>query len=66
MEQKIGNTADDAKVDLNDVRLSGLKKFLNAKALEGTDFVVSGHMSLNSQNGNLASDGQVTLKKLHV
>src|SRR5215813_6449079 len=65
-EQTILDTAVDAKVDLNDVRLSGLKKFLNAEMLEGTDFVISGHTSVKNQNHTLASDGQITLKDLRV
>src|SRR5215813_5079085 len=65
-EQTILDTAVDAKVDLNDVRLSGLKKFLNAEMLEGTDFVISGHASVKNQNHTLASDGQITLKDLRV
>jgi len=65
-ERTIVDTAMNATVDLNDVRLSGVKKFLNSQALEGTDFVISGHMSVNNQNETLASDGQVTLKNLSV
>jgi len=65
-ERTIVDTAINATVDLNDVRLSGVKKFLNSKALEGTDFVISGHTSVKNQNHTLASDGQITLKNLRV
>ena len=50
------------KVKFNEVSLSGLQKFLNAAALQGTDGVISGSTDLTNSSGKIAASGSLKLK----
>jgi len=49
-------------VKLDQVSLSGLQEFMNAKALAGTDATFSGSVNLRSQSGKLQSDGLLKIE----
>ncbi|MGO9519411.1 MAG: AsmA-like C-terminal region-containing protein, partial [Candidatus Korobacteraceae bacterium] len=63
------NNADIVKtpfkgsVKLKEVALSGLQKFLNAAALQGTDAIISGSTELSNTSGKLAANGSLKLDK---
>ncbi len=63
------NTADIVStpfrgtVKLDQVSLSGAKKFLNSSALAGTDAVISGSTDLNNSNGNMSAAGSLKIEK---
>jgi hypothetical protein len=55
------NTPFDGKLTLEEVSLDGVKKFLNAKSLEGTNGTVSGEATVKSQNGKTSSKGNLKI-----
>src|SRR5271157_1186970 len=57
------STPFKGSVKLKEVALSGLQKFLNAAALQGTDAVISGSTDLANTNGKLAASGSLKLDK---
>ncbi len=56
------NTPFDGKMDLDQVSISGLQKFLNSEALQGTDATVTGSATVKNENGKLASSGSLKLE----
>ena len=46
---------------LDEVSLSGVQKFLNSSALEGTDAVISGSTDLSNANGKMTGSGSLKL-----
>ena len=50
-------------LDLKNVQLAGLQKFLQTADLANTDGVLSGHTNIASQNGKLSANGQMNLDK---
>jgi len=59
----LASTPFKGSVKLKEVSLSGLQKFLNAAALQGTDAVISGSTDLANTNGKLAASGSLKLDK---
>src|SRR5271166_6247343 len=59
----IASTPFKGSVKLKEVALSGLQKFLNAAALQGTDAVISGSTDLSNTNGKLAANGSLKFDK---
>src|SRR5271166_805399 len=57
------STPFKGSVKLKEVALSGLQKFLNAAALQGTDAVISGSTDLSNTNGKLAANGSLKFDK---
>ena len=57
------STPFKGQVKLKEVSLSGLQKFLNAPALQGTDAVISGSSDLENSGGKLAANGSLKLEK---
>src|SRR5207248_9263874 len=51
------NSPFKGKINLDEVSLGGLKKFLNSQALANMDAVASGKANVNSSGGKLQSDG---------
>jgi uncharacterized protein involved in outer membrane biogenesis len=58
----LASTPFRGTVKLEQVSLSGAKKFLNSSALAGTDAVISGSTDLNSSNGNLSAAGSLKVE----
>lgn len=56
------STPFKGKVKLKEISISGLQKFLNASALEGTDAVLSGSADLANSSGKLAANGSLKLE----
>jgi uncharacterized protein involved in outer membrane biogenesis len=56
------STPFKGKVKLKEVSISGLQKFLNASALEGTDAVLSGSADLANSSGKMAANGSLKLE----
>ena len=54
-------------LNLKQVGIAGLSKFLNSSALAGTDGTLSGQTDINSQSGTMSGKGQVRVEnaKLH-
>jgi len=50
-------------LDLKEVQIAGLQKFLQSPALAITDGVLSGHADISSENGKLSAAGQMDLDK---
>jgi len=50
-------------LDLKNVDIAGLQKFLQIPALINTEGVLSGHTDIASENGKLSANGQMTLEK---
>jgi AsmA protein len=50
-------------LDLKNVDIAGLQKFLQSPALINTNGVLSGHTDIASENGKLSASGQMTLDK---
>lgn len=50
-------------LDLQNVDIAGLQKFLQSPALVNTEGVLSGHTDIASENGRLAAAGQMNLEK---
>ena len=50
-------------LDLKNVDIAGLQKFLQSPALINTEGVLSGHTDIASENGKLSANGQMTLEK---
>ena len=49
-------------VKMEQVSLSGVQKFLNAAALQGTDAVISGSTKLSNSDGRMSADGSLKLE----
>jgi AsmA protein len=50
-------------LDLKEIGIAGLQKFLQSPALINTDGVLSGHTNITSANGQLLASGQMNLDK---
>jgi len=50
-------------LDLKNVDIAGLQKFLQSPALVNTSGVLSGHTDIANENGKLSANGQMTLDK---
>jgi len=50
-------------LDLKNVDIAGLQKFLQSPALVNTEGVLSGHTDIASENGKLSANGQMNLEK---
>jgi AsmA protein len=57
-------TPIDGKLKLDQVSLTGLKKFLNSQALKGTDASLTGELSLKNENGVLSSSGNLKAEQV--
>jgi len=53
-------------LDLKGVGIAGLEQFLQSPALVGTDGVLSGHTTIESQDGKLSADGKMLVEKLRL
>ncbi len=53
------STPFKGKIKLKEVSISGLQKFLNAPALQGTDAVISGSADLASSSAKMAANGSL-------
>ncbi|MCU1306893.1 MAG: hypothetical protein JWN45_1588 [Acidobacteriaceae bacterium] len=60
-EDNVAATNFKGKLKLDQVSLSGLQRFLSAPALEGMEFSATGNADIDANNGNLSSDGNLTL-----
>jgi uncharacterized protein involved in outer membrane biogenesis len=59
-------TPFDGTLNLKQVEIAGLSKFLNSPALVGTNGIVSGETKINSQSGNANVEGQTTIKNAKI
>ncbi|HSY63764.1 MAG TPA: AsmA family protein, partial [Terriglobales bacterium] len=50
-------------LDLKNVQIGGLQKFLQSPALVNTDGVLSGHTDIANENGKMSANGKMTLDK---
>src|SRR6266496_254266 len=50
-------------LDLKDVDIAGLQKFLQTPALENTAGILSGHTNIANQNGQASANGQINMDK---
>src|SRR5690242_9088960 len=50
-------------LDLKDVDIAGLQKFLQTSALENTEGILSGHTSIANQGGKISASGQINMDK---
>ena len=60
------NTPFDGSLELTQVSLSGLQKFLNSASLENTDAIISGKTNVRSNAGRFESDGSLKLEQPRV
>src|SRR5215467_6958117 len=60
------NTHFDGTLQLNQVSISGLEKFLNSPALSGIEGQVSGNAKVKNDDGKLASSGNIRLENPHI
>src|SRR5208337_279091 len=58
----LASTPFRGSVKLKGVSLSGLQKFLNATALQGTEAVISGSTKLSNAGGKMAASGSLKLE----
>jgi uncharacterized protein involved in outer membrane biogenesis len=56
------STPFKGKIKLKEVSISGLQRFLNASALQGTDAVLSGAADLSNSSGRMAASGSLKLE----
>jgi uncharacterized protein involved in outer membrane biogenesis len=56
-------TPFEGSLRLDQVSISGLQRFLEVKALEGTDSVISGSADLRNQEGRMSSKGSLRLEQ---
>lgn len=59
-------TPFDGTLNLKQVEIAGLSKFLNSPALVGTNGIVSGETKINSQSGNANVEGQTTINNAKI
>jgi AsmA protein len=50
-------------LDLKDVDIAGLQKFLQTSALENTEGILSGHTNIANQDGKVSASGQLNMDK---
>lgn len=50
-------------LDLKDVDIAGLQKFLQTSALENTEGILSGHTNIANQAGKVSASGQINMDK---
>jgi AsmA protein len=50
-------------LELKDVEIAGLQKFLQSPALVNTDGVISGHTDIASEKGKMSAKGQMNVEK---
>lgn len=53
-------------LDLQQVAIAGLQKFLDSPAMEGTDGVLSGQTKLSNESGKLTASGQMNVQNAKV
>jgi AsmA protein len=53
-------------LDLKGVGIAGLQQFLQSPALVGTDGVLSGHTTIESQDGKFSADGKMLVEQLRL
>ncbi len=58
------NTPFEGTMQLNQVALSGIKQYLNSKAMAGTDASVSGNLKFTNQNGRVFTTGNLRMDKV--
>jgi uncharacterized protein involved in outer membrane biogenesis len=58
----VASTPFKGKIKLKEISISGLQRFLNASALQGTDAVLSGSADLASSSGKMAASGSLKLE----
>lgn len=56
------NTPFDGNLKLEQVSLSGVQKFLNSSALEGTNATITGEASLKNKSGKVSSKGNLKIE----
>lgn len=61
MQPSPAATPFDGKLELEEVSLSGLQKFLNSQALKDMDFTATGSADVKNANGIIATKGQLKL-----
>ena len=59
-------TPFDGTLNLKQVEIAGLSKFLNSPALVGTNGIVSGETKINSQGGTANVQGQTTINNAKI
>ncbi len=57
------STSFKGTLDLKDVDIAGLQKFLQTSALENTEGILSGHTKIANQNGQVSANGQMSVDK---
>lgn len=56
------NTQFNGKLNLEQVSISAVQKFMNSQALSGVEALVSGDANVRNENGNVASRGIIRLE----
>ncbi len=56
------NTPFDGNLKFEQVSLSGIQKFLNSSALEGTNATITGEASVKSKSGKVSSKGNLKIE----
>src|SRR5215472_38378 len=60
------NTHFDGTLQLNQVSISGVEKFLNSQALSGIEAQASGNAKVKNDDGKLVSSGNIRLDNPHI
>ena len=63
-QQNMLNTPLDGKVNMQQVSIAGIQKFLNTQALAEMEAVISGDAAVKNQAGKMASNGNLKLQDL--
>ena len=62
-EQDLMNTPFHGTLDIKQVEITDLTKFLNSPALNGTDGVITGQIKITNDSGKVTAEGETNIEK---
>ncbi len=62
-EQDLAKTPFHGTLDIRQVQITDLTKFLNSPALNGTDGVITGQIKITNDSGKLTAEGETNIQK---
>ena len=65
-EQDLGKTPFHGVLDVKQVGIADLSKFLNSPALNGTDGVMTGQTKINNDSGKVTAQGETNIQSVKV
>ena len=66
VEKDVSKTPFQGTLDLKQIGIADLTKFLNSPAMNGTDGVMTGQMKINNDSGKVTAEGETNIQNVKV